>query len=154
MKIPAPHSAKTIAVSSPHIAEGQPIPSRHTCAGAGVSPPLEWSGVPGGAASVAVVVSDPDAPRGTFLHWLIYDLPGADGTLAEGTVPAHARECENSARRIGWYPPCPPQGTHRYIFAVYAIDTVIGDGTAEHVLDEISRHAVAWGTLTGLVSAR
>lgn len=153
MRIPEPGVPKTISVTSSRFAERQYIPVRHTCSGAGSSPPISWTGVPSQAVSVAVVVSDPDAPRGTFLHWLLYDLPPGDGGLAEGEVPAHARQGENSGRRTGWYPPCPPAGTHRYVFAVYALDAGLTAGTTDRVLGEIGRHALAWGTLTGLVAA-
>lgn len=153
MRIPEPRVPKSIRVSSPRFAEAQPMPARYSCAGAGVSPPLVWTGVPAGTVSVALVVSDPDAPRGTFLHWLLYDLPPGDGGVDEGTVPEQAREGENSGRRVGWYPACPPSGTHRYVFSVYALSAAPTAGNTDHVLDEIARHATAWGSLTGTFSA-
>jgi Raf kinase inhibitor-like YbhB/YbcL family protein len=141
-------------VTSPAFVDGGTIPARYTCGGAGISPPLAWAGVPTAARSLALVVADPDAPRGTFLHWLVYDIDPGVGEVAEDTVPPGAREGENTARRTGWYPPCPPSGTHRYVVTVHALDTRIRRGSSEHVLDVVARHTLAAGTLTGLVSAR
>ncbi len=153
MKIPHPDVPATIEVTSPAFLDGQSIPDRHTCEGAGTSPELNWAAVPDGAASLALVVSDPDAPRGTFLHWLVYDIAPGDGGVAAGQVPSGAREGENSGRRMGWFPPCPPNGTHRYVFTVYALDERVRGRGSEHVLDDVARHAIATGTLTGLVAA-
>ena len=153
MKPPEPDVAQTITVTSPAFGDGQPIPEEHTCRGAGVPPELAWRGVPGEARSLALVVSDPDAPSGTFMHWVLYDLPPRDGTLAGGRPPAGAREADNSGRGKGWYPPCPPSGTHRYVFSVYALRDRPGGSATQDILDEIGRTALARGTLTGLVAA-
>ena len=158
MTIPHPDVPATIEVTSPAFLGRQHIPHRHTCEGAGTSPELNWAGVPDGATSLALVVSVPDAPRGTFLHWLVYDIAPGDGGVAAGQVPAgvgggKAREGENSGRRMGWFPPCPPSGTHRYVFTVYALDATVRGRDSQHALDDVARHAIASGTLTGLVSA-
>lgn len=153
MKVPLPALPRTIEVISPEFEEGRPIPTRFTCHGSGTSPAFEWSGVPDEAVGVAVVVSDPDAPRGTFLHWLVIGLPGDDGGFDEGAASG-GRELPNSGNEPGWYPPCPPSGTHRYVFAVYALAEQITATSSQHALDEIGDHAIAWGTLTGLVRAR
>jgi Raf kinase inhibitor-like YbhB/YbcL family protein len=153
MKVPEPDVAKTIVVTSPAFGEGQVIPRQHTCQGAGRSPELGWRGVPDDAESLALVVSDPDAPSGTFVHWLLYDLPPRDGELTSGASPASAREGDNSAGRKGWYPPCPPSGTHRYEFTIYALGKPVSGRSAQGILDEIGRAAIASGTLTGLVRA-
>lgn len=154
MRIPQPPVARTLAVTSPAFAEGQPIPARFTCAGDGTSPAFVWTGVPAGTVEVAVIVSDPDAPRGTFLHWLVYGLPPRDGGFAEGRAPEGAHQGVNSARTADWCPPCPPSGTHRYIVAVHALDARIAPAPTEQVLAAIGRHTLAWGTLTGTVTAR
>lgn len=158
VKIPQPDVPATIEVTSPAFFDGRPIPERHTCHGAGTSPALRWEGVPDGAASLALVVWDPDAPRGAFLHWLVYDVTPGDGGVAAGRVPdgaggGEAREGENSARRSGWFPPCPPSGTHRYVFTVYALDASVRGRDSQHVLDDVARHAIATGSLMGTVSA-
>ena len=153
MKVPEPGVAKSITVTSRAFADGRQIPREHTCKGAGSPPDLAWRGVPDGAASLALVVSDPDAPRGTFVHWVLYDLPPRDGGLASGDSAPGAREAENSGGKPGWYPPCPPSGTHRYVFAVYALSGPASGRSTQDILDDIGRRAVASGTLTGLVSA-
>jgi Raf kinase inhibitor-like YbhB/YbcL family protein len=94
------------------------IPARYTCSGAGERPPLRWSGVPRGSAELVLVVTDPDAPGGRFVHWTAYGIaPGARA------VPARVREGANSAGGNGWTPPCPPGGDepHRYVFDLYAL---------------------------------
>jgi Raf kinase inhibitor-like YbhB/YbcL family protein len=153
MKPPEPQVADTIVVTSPAFTEGQPIPREHTCKGSGGSPELAWRGVPGDATSLARVVSDPDAPGGTFIHWVLYDLPPRDGRLAAGAPPAAAREADNSGGKKGWYPPCPPGGTHRYVFTVYALSGRVGEQSTQDILDEIGRTAIARGALTGVVAA-
>jgi Raf kinase inhibitor-like YbhB/YbcL family protein len=150
---PGPTGTGTITVTSPAFGEGQPVPREYTCRGAGLSPPLTWRGVPDSASSVAVVVTDPDAPRGTFVHWVLYDLPPQDGALEAGTAVPGTREAANSAGTTGWAPPCPPSGTHRYRFTVSALREPVRGGSTQQVLDAINRATVASGTLTGVVSA-
>jgi Raf kinase inhibitor-like YbhB/YbcL family protein len=120
---PPPSAPDRIRVSSPAFAAGAPIPARFTCAGEEVSPPLAWSGVPPEAASLALLVEDPDAPGGTFVHWALYALPQGTTALRAGAVPAGAREGENSFGEEGYGAPCPPEGDapHRYAFTLYAL---------------------------------
>ena len=145
-----------LTLTSPAFADGEPIPQRHTCRGKGSVPDLRWSGVPEGADSLALVVSDPDAPRGTFIHWVLYDLAPSVTGLPRGAVPAGAREAANSAGTEGWYPPCPPRGTHRYVFTLYALGSSVAatrGGDTRAVIADIARRAIASATLTGLVAA-
>lgn len=144
----------TITVTSTEFDDGTSIPERYTCRGEGVHPPLAWTGVPSDATSLALVVTDPDAPRGTFVHWVLYDLPARDGGLAEGQVPAVARQADNSGGRPGWYPPCPPSGTHRYLFSVSALREPLTGARTQDLLDQIAQVSIDRGTLTGTVSAR
>jgi len=125
-----------LEIGSAAFRSGAEIPKAHTCEGKDVSPPLTWSGVPAGARSLALVVDDPDAPdprapRMTWVHWVLYDLPPSMTGLLEGAVsrdlPAGAREGTNDWKRTGWGGPCPPIGRHRYFFKLYALDTVLGD---------------------------
>ncbi len=153
MNLDYPDLPRTIRVTSPEFSQGKAIPARFTCAGQGVSPSFGWSGVPAGAASVAVVVSDPDAPGGTYLHWLVTGLPARDGAFGEGCAASGGRELPCSAGRPGWVPPCPPSGTHHYHFAVHALDAPVVAETSQQALDEIAAHTVAWGVLTGLVTS-
>lgn len=151
MDVPQPSMPKTLRVTSPAFAEGDHIPTRFTCRGREISPAFAWVGVPADAVGVAVVVSDPDAPRGTYLHWLVTGLAPSDAGFAEGAAPAGSREWPSSAGTPGWIGPCPPSGTHRYIFAVHALDALVDGSTSQEVLAWIGAHTIAWGALTGLV---
>jgi Raf kinase inhibitor-like YbhB/YbcL family protein len=148
---PAPSSVPaTITVTSTAFADGQRIPERFSCRGAGDAPDLAWKGVPAGAASVALVVNDPDAGSGGFLHWILYGLPAGDGSLPGDQPPAGATEGDNGRGQPGWTPPCPPSGTHHYIFTVYALNGTPTGGSADDLVADIGRRAVARGQLTGL----
>ncbi len=122
--------------------EGADIPRKYTCDGKNVSPPLTWSGVPEGAKSLALIVDDPDAPSGTFVHWVLYGLPVSMNELAEA-VPANDRlasgamQGRNGFRKIGYGGPCPPSGTHRYFFHLYALSESISlaSGASRQELD-------------------
>jgi len=113
-----------------------PIPAKYTCEGEDVSPALAWSGVPSGAKSLALIVDDPDAPdpaapKMTWIHWVLYDLPtsakGLSEAAAADALPDRAREGRNDWKRTGYGGPCPPIGRHRYFFKLYALDTQLGD---------------------------
>ncbi|MDQ1617016.1 MAG: hypothetical protein QOJ60_2955 [Actinomycetota bacterium] len=151
--VPSPDVARSITVTSPDFGSGQPLPARLTCRGAGTPPTLAWTGLPARTRSVAVVVSDPDAPHGPYVHWVVYDLPAADGRLEDGAAPPGARVAPNSAGHRAWAPPCPPTGTHHYRFTVYAVDDHITVGTTDQVFAAIGEGALARGTLTGTVAA-
>jgi Raf kinase inhibitor-like YbhB/YbcL family protein len=118
-------SSMPLSLTSPSFSEGGPIPGRHTCDGADVSPSLAWSGAPPGTAAVALIVDDPDA-RG-FVHWVAFDVPAEPASLAEGASGRGAfGEGRNDFGRSGWGGPCPPSGTHRYVFELFALDTALG----------------------------
>ena len=142
-----------INVSSAAFADGAAIPRRFTCTGENLSPPLRWSGVPEGTAGVALVVDDPDAPRGTFVHWLVVGLDPASEGLAEGAVPAGARQLPNSSGDAAWTGPCPPGGpAHHYRFTVYALREqpgVAGDADPGAAVEAIEAAASARGRLVG-----
>ncbi|MEE6177348.1 YbhB/YbcL family Raf kinase inhibitor-like protein [Mycobacterium sp. 050134] len=108
-----------LTISSPAFADGAPIPVQYTCKGANISPPLTWS-APLGA---ALVVDDPDAVHGTFVHWIVVGIPPGPGSTADGQTPAGATSLPNSAGRPGYSGPCPPAGTgvHRYRFTLYQL---------------------------------
>jgi hypothetical protein len=125
-----------VQIASSAFTEGQPIPRQYTCEGADTSPPLAWSAVPAGAKSLVLIVDDPDAPdpaapRMTWVHWLLYNLPPASTGLPEGVarsgLPAGTLEGLNDWRRTGYGGPCPPIGRHRYFFKLYALDRVLPD---------------------------
>lgn len=114
-------------LTSPAFADGQPIPTRYTCDGENVSPELRWSGVPEGTSSLALTCTDPDAPGGTFTHWVIWNLDPSMGGIAVDGVPTGARQGRNDFGHIGYGGPCPPpgHGVHRYVFTLYAVSTEI-----------------------------
>jgi Raf kinase inhibitor-like YbhB/YbcL family protein len=129
----APASGSTFTLLSSAFTEGHSIPVRHTCEGQDISPPLAWSSLPAGTQSVALIVDDPDAPdpsapKRTYVHWVLYDIPPAAQGLPEGgALPAGSREGKNDWGRTGYGGPCPPIGRHRYFHKLYALDTVLGD---------------------------
>jgi Raf kinase inhibitor-like YbhB/YbcL family protein len=126
----------TLTLTSPAFKPGAEIPVKYTCEGADTSPPLEWSGVPPRAKSLALIVDDPDAPdpkapKMTYVHWVLYDIPPTATRLAEsaakGGLPPGTREGKNDWKRTGYGGPCPPIGRHRYFFKLYALDTELVD---------------------------
>jgi Raf kinase inhibitor-like YbhB/YbcL family protein len=140
------------ALSSEAFAHGEAIPQRHACEGQDVSPPLSWTDPPAGTRALALVVDDPDAPVGTFTHWLAWSIaPGARG-LAEGEAPP--AEGRNDFGTTGWRGPCPPhgRGPHRYFFRLRALDEAldIGEGAGRHVLERALRgHVLTTAELMG-----
>jgi len=105
--------------------QGENIPSQFTCAGQGINPPLEISEVPALAKSLALIFDDPDAPSGTFVHWLVWNIGPQTKSIAANTIPAGAKQGTTSAGKTGYVAPCPPSGTHHYVFKLYALDTML-----------------------------
>lgn len=147
--------AATIALSSSAFEAGGAIPRKYSCDAEDVSPPLQWAGPPAGTRSFALVVDDPDA--GGFRHWLVYNIPAAARALPEA-VPAAAelsdgsRQGNSSWNRLGYGGPCPPSGTHRYSFRLYALDTVLElapGATLEQLQQAMAGHVLAQGELLG-----
>ena len=123
-----------LAIHSPAFEPGGAIPTRYTCEGDDTSPELRFSGVPTDAKSLALIVQDPDAPdprapKMTYVHWVLYDLPPDSSGLPEGAraLPPGAREGTNDWKRTGYGGPCPPIGRHRYYFRLFALDAALGD---------------------------
>ena len=145
--------------SSSFTAQGS-IPSKYTCEGSDTSPPLAWSGAPSSAKSLALIVDDPDAPdpaapKMTWVHWVLYNLPTQTTALAEGaskSTPAGARDGLNDWKRPGYGGPCPPIGRHRYFFKLYALDVVLpdlGKPSKAALLKAMEGHVVASAELVG-----
>src|SRR5215216_6378892 len=150
---PAPAAPQRIELTS-SFEPGAVVPANNTCSGKNVSPPLAWSGVPAGARSLALLVEDPDAPGGTFVHWTAYDIDPGAGGLQEGEPPAGAREGENSFGDRGYGGPCPPEGDepHRYVFVLYALREQLGldaGAAPDAVRAAIGDRAISRGRLTG-----
>jgi len=126
----------SLVLTSPAFLDQGDIPARHTCEGSDASPALDWRGVPAAARSLALIVDDPDAPdpaapKTTWVHWLLYNLPPTAGGLPQGVaraaLPPGTREGRNDWQRTGYGGPCPPVGRHRYFHKLYALDVVLPD---------------------------
>ena len=122
-----------MTITSTAFTGGEPIPVKYSCKGEDISPPLTWSGAPAGTVSFALICDDPDAPIGTWVHWIYFDIPASVNSLPEA-FPAGAApdiggiQGRNSWKRNDYGGPCPPGGTHRYFFKLYALDTTLGLG--------------------------
>jgi Raf kinase inhibitor-like YbhB/YbcL family protein len=148
----------TIKITSTGFAEAQPIPSKYTCDGEDVSPPLSWDSPPNGTRSLALICDDPDAPSGTWVHWVIYDLSATTTELPEA-VPANeealngAKQGRNDFGRVGYGGPCPPAGkAHRYYFKLFALDSALNlkaGATKADVENAMKGHIVGQGQLMG-----
>lgn len=155
----------TIHIESQAFTSGGSIPKLYTCDGKDVSPPLTWSGIPEHTRSLALICEDPDAPRGTWTHWVLFDLPASVGGLGEG-LPGQERvkvtadgatalQGKNDFGKTGYGGPCPPRGTHHYFFKIYALDAVLSLGpktTRQDLLHSIKGHVMAEGELMGTYS--
>lgn len=134
----------------------QNIPVEYTCDGKDVSPEIKWSSLPNDTKSLALTVIDPDAPMGDFVHWLIYDISKeATGIPQGGPLPKGAKEVRNDFGRTGYGGPCPPSGTHRYFFALYALDVEHLEGVnASNFVDLVKKHKIASAEVIGLYSRK
>jgi hypothetical protein len=151
----------SLSITSPAFTEGAEIPTVYTCEGDDLSPELNWSGIPDGTRSLALIVDDPDAPdpaapKMVFVHWVLYNLPpDADGLpkdVGSDGLPAGTREGLNDWDRTGYGGPCPPIGEHRYFFKLYALDTELkplDEPTKANLLQAIEGHVVAEAQLMG-----
>ena len=154
--------ANQLTITSDAFANGQSIPAKYSCIGRNISPPLAWNEPPAGTQSFALIMDDPDAPVGTWVHWVLYNIPAAKRDLQEdlpitgkNTDPNAIYVGKNSSSNIGYDGPCPPSGTHRYIFKLFALDTTINllpGVTKEQVLKEMDGHILAQGELVGTFS--
>jgi Raf kinase inhibitor-like YbhB/YbcL family protein len=147
-----------IEITSAAFAEGEPIPPKHTCDGRDLSPPLHWSKVPPGTRSLALIVDDPDAPAGTWVHWVLYGLSPELSGLPDGVGKSQyvlngARQGLNDFKRLGYGGPCPPPGKpHRYFFKLYALDAgmALEPGvTKKELLQAMEGHVIGEGRLMG-----
>ncbi|MDW7773910.1 MAG: YbhB/YbcL family Raf kinase inhibitor-like protein [Desulfobulbaceae bacterium] len=138
-------------LSSPAFDHQGTIPSKYTCDGSNISPPLAISGVPSEARSLVLLVDDPDAPGGTFVHWVVYDIPPDVKVIHENTDPGTLGT--NNFRKTSYGGPCPPSGTHRYFFKIYALDRdlKLSPGQSKQQVErEMSGHIIAQTELIGL----
>jgi len=146
-----------IKVKSEAFEEGGMIPKKYTCDGEDASPPLSWTGVPEGTEALALICDDPDAPVGTWVHWVIFNIPPDTTGLSENIPPERvlesgARQGRNDFGNIGYGGPCPPRGTHRYYFKLYALDKKVDlepGVTKDELLKAMEGHVLAEGRLMG-----
>jgi Raf kinase inhibitor-like YbhB/YbcL family protein len=150
----------TMSLTSTAFAAGESIPPKFTCDGENVSPALQWDQPPAGTQSLALIMDDPDAPSGMFVHWVYYDLPPTSRGLPEGVAAGDkpspgGTQGNNGAGRSGYTGPCPPSGTHRYFFRLYALDTRLDAAaglTKDKLLQAMGGHILAQAELMGVYS--
>lgn len=146
-----------IKITSTAFADGGMIPAKYTCDGADVSTPLQWDAVPEDTKTIALICDDPDAPMGTWVHWVLFNLPAETRNLAENipadkTLPNGAKQGINDFGKIGYGGPCPPGGTHRYFFKLYALDSGIdldAGADKDQLLKAMEGHIIGQGKLIG-----
>ncbi len=145
-----------LVLTSPAFEQGVAIPRQYTCQGEDISPALAWTGAPSGTQSFALIMDDPDAPRETWVHWVVFNLPAEQTGLPAAVVPdadlGGGIQGRNSWRANGYGGPCPPSGTHRYFFTLYALDTVLSldeSATKADVLAAMQGHILAEAQLMG-----
>jgi len=133
--------AKIMKISSPAFEENSKIPEKYTCDGENVNPPLKIEGIPKEAKSLVLIVDDPDAPMGTFLHWLVWNIPPETNFIEENSLPEGAVQGRNDFGKENYGGPCPPFGTHRYFFKVYALDKVLNlpEGSSLKEVEEVMK---------------
>jgi Raf kinase inhibitor-like YbhB/YbcL family protein len=147
-----------MVIASSAFKNGERIPSQHTCDGEDTSPPLSWSGFPNETRTFAILVDDPDAPGGAFTHWVIFNIPATENGLQEDiptteTILNGVLQGTNGFGKIGYGGPCPPSGTHHYVFHLYSLDAALSlpvGATKEDVVRAMNGHILAEAELTGL----
>jgi Raf kinase inhibitor-like YbhB/YbcL family protein len=150
-------TSEALKLISRAFTEGQPIPRQYSCDGINISPPLEWSGVPKPAKTLAIIADDPDAPAGTWVHWVVYNLPADTIGMVENLpstedLKGGGLQGKNDFEKIGYGGPCPPSGTHRYFFKIYALDDELplkAGATKTEVEKAMSGHVLAQAQLMG-----
>jgi Raf kinase inhibitor-like YbhB/YbcL family protein len=121
------------------------IPVMYTCDGKNISPPIAWQGAPDNTKVYALIVADPDAPAGTFYHWVLYNIPKTVTNIPANSSPTNTLIGDNSAHQPGYHGPCPPSGTHRYIFTIYALDEALPlqeEADAQTVMQAMEKHVL------------
>lgn len=143
-------------LTSPAFVSGQPIPAKYTCDGQDISPPLQWYDAPKDTQSFALIMDDPDAPAGDWVHWLLFNLPADLQEVAEkAALPQGSETGKNSWGRFKYGGPCPPRGTHRYFFKLYALNTTLNRAAGNskaHLLKAMEGHILAQAELMGTYS--
>jgi Raf kinase inhibitor-like YbhB/YbcL family protein len=154
---PTPTDEAVFDLSSSVFEPGEALHSRYSCDGDNISPPLLWANAPEGTQSYALIMDDPDAPGGTFVHWVLFNIPAEADSLGENITHEYvltnsSRQGVNSWGSLGYGGPCPPDGTHRYIFTLYAVDTLLDldpGATKQQLLEAVEGHVLADAELVG-----
>lgn len=149
-------NAEKLQIISAVFRDGASIPPQYSCRGNNVNPPLNFFNVPKSAQSLALIMHDPDAPMGDYVHWLMWDIPTDTETIAANSVPVGAVQGQNSNDQSSYTGPCPPSGTHRYIFELYALDTSLGlpaTTNRDQLQSAMKGHILAEAKLTGTFTA-
>jgi Raf kinase inhibitor-like YbhB/YbcL family protein len=150
-----------LAITSPVFAQNAAIPVKYTCQGSDISPALEWPASPAGTKSLALIMDDPDAPVGVWVHWIVYNLPpdtrglqesASQGKSTQANLPSGTLQGKNSFNRVNYGGPCPPSGEHHYRFHLYALDITISGETLDKtaLLKVMEGHILSQGELVGL----
>jgi Raf kinase inhibitor-like YbhB/YbcL family protein len=152
-----PGEKMDMKLTSTAFQDGGMIPAKYSCDGANVSPPLDWSGAPQTTKSFALICDDPDAPGKAWVHWIVFDLPASRTSLPENvppqeTIAGGGKQGMNDFKKIGYGGPCPPSGTHRYFFKIYALDAELkldSRTTKDQLSQAMKDHVLAQGELMG-----
>lgn len=148
--------AASLSLDSPAFSTNSPIPPQYTCKGADISPPLFWQSSPANTRSFVLIVDDPDAPSGDWVHWLVFNIPADTWLLSEAAVlPAGTVVGQNSWGETSYRGPCPPRGSHQYFFRLYALDTMLNlssKSDKHEVLKAMQSHVLETSELTGFFS--
>ncbi len=145
----------SLTLTSDAFANGQSIPAKYSCVGKNISPALAWNEPPAGTQSFVLILDDPDAPAGTWVHWVLFNIPVNTRSLQENMDTSTMSAGKNSSGNMRYDGPCPPSGTHRYFFKLYALDSTLSlspGATKEQVLNATKGHILAQGELMGTFS--
>lgn len=156
----APSQVTGFVLSSPAFEQGKAIPRTYSCSGDDASPPLQWLGAPANTKSFALIMDDPDAPLGTWVHWVVFNIPADANSLpekivAQAQLPDGIQQGRNSSGKNGYSGPCPPSGTHRYFFRLYAVDITLdlpANTGKDQLLKAIEGHILGQAELMGTFS--
>lgn len=161
MSVPGAHGEVKrmgdLTITSPVFVNNGAIPAKYSCDGADMSPPIMIGNVPASSRSLALIVDDPDAPVGTWVHWVVWNVDPGTREIGEGEAPARGVEGRNSWGRNGYGGPCPPSGAHRYFFKLYALDVTLklpSSATKKELERAMEGHIVARGELIGIYKRR
>lgn len=149
--------ANIMQITSPQFKKNEEMPDKYGCHGTNINPPLSFSDVPAGAKSLALIVDDPDAARGNWTHWVMFNIPPETREIAEGQAPMGATQGTNDFGNASYGEPCPPFGTHRYVFKIYALDAMLdlsAQTTKQDLEKAIAGHIFDRAEITGLFTRK